>query len=176
VAALAAALDGFGVGFDDDEGEVTAGELAGDLLADAAEAAEDVVVFEALDLTAHSLYPQERAELAFQGELEEAQQCVEYRADAGYGEEHGEDAAGGVEGADLAEADGHDGGDGHVEGVDEAPAFDDHVGGGADDGDDDEEDGGVDKVAGEGGEGGAEGGHGRGFGTLDLGLRTLDWG
>ena len=58
VAAEAAALDGFGVGLDDDEGEVAVGELAGDLLSDATEAAEDVVVLEVLDLTFHAPYPQ----------------------------------------------------------------------------------------------------------------------
>jgi hypothetical protein len=58
VAAALRALDRLGVRLDDDKRQIPRDELAGHLLAHATEAAENVMVLEALDTALHSLSPQ----------------------------------------------------------------------------------------------------------------------
>ncbi len=82
VVPLAGSLQGLGVGLDDDERRAPSLELTGDLLAHAAEAAQDVMVAQSLDLSLHSAHPQQTLQLAFHGYLHHRRQDVQDNQDA----------------------------------------------------------------------------------------------
>ena len=127
VAAATAKGDRLLVRLHDHEIDVVLLELPRDLFSDAAEATEDVVVTQVLNLTSHTLTPQYRGQLALDQELEDSNERVEDDADAGDRESDREDPPYVVQRTDLGEADRGEDDDCHVEGIEQRPALENHV-------------------------------------------------
>ena len=122
------------VRIDYDERRFLAAKDSRDLPAHSAIAAEDVVLFERLELCLHPSPPKQALEhLVFHDRLHGHGENIQHQADAAQHDEQVERAARLREGSHLAVSDGGHRHDGHVSGVEEAPAFYDHVAGGADD-------------------------------------------
>jgi hypothetical protein len=104
---------------DHDERYAALHELTGDLLADAAEAAEHGVAVELVDAGLHARYSKCCAEVTLNHQRDERRQKIDRRADAEKHEKDREDPALGVERPHFAVADGRNGGNGHVQRVEE---------------------------------------------------------
>jgi hypothetical protein len=130
------------VGVHDHEGGPRPVELQRGLLAHPAHPGHDHVPRELPDSTHHSTPPHGIGQADADQVFHDDTQRVEHAADAGDGEPHREEAAGGGERLDLAVTDGGDRGHGHEQGVHPRPAHvepQDVIAGGADHDDDDDE-------------------------------------
>src|SRR5581483_8797159 len=92
-------------------------ELADDLRADAAVPADDEVIAQRIDVPSHPPVPPVLAEPPLGEGLREDRERVEDRAGAAEDQRRREEAAPRRERMDLAETDGRDGRQAHVEGV-----------------------------------------------------------
>src|SRR3712207_2836953 len=124
---LLALLDDRGVLLDDDEGYAVAGELAGDLAADPAVAAENVVTLKSVDRRLHPPPSEIAPHRPLHHELHGGDGRVEERPHPRYKEGHGPQLSRGIERAYLPVSDGGQGDHGHVQRVGEAPTLEDHV-------------------------------------------------
>ena len=125
---------------DDHEGPLVLLQDLADFLADAAEPADDVVLFQSADLSMHFSPLVETAQLAFDHGLGDLAEHIEHEADARDDEEHGEDPPGIVHRHDVAVAHGEHGDDGQVQSHPETGVLEQHVAEGADEQQGDEDD------------------------------------
>ena len=115
---FALGLELFFVAVDGDELAAGGHQLMGHVAPNSAEAAEDVMALELLDGFFHASSPQAVVKIAFEEERRQAGEQKGHGAEAGEGDQPGEQAlAEVVEGNDLTITDGGDGDQGHVQRV-----------------------------------------------------------
>src|SRR5579859_8145030 len=124
---LVESLEGLLAALDDHVGDVVLLELDHDLGPDAAVAANDEVVAKFLQPALHLALSPEDAEAVLGERLGEHAESEEHRTDTEHDQEGREDSACRRLRVNLAVADGADGDDRHVVGVEQVPAVDQHV-------------------------------------------------
>jgi hypothetical protein len=117
---------------DDDVRLSLLAELLGCCASDTAVRADDVVVLQAVDAPLHPSPPQWLAQLARHDQLGDDRDGREERQNPGQDEADRENTSTRTEWTNLAEADGGERGDGHVQAVEQRPVFDQAVPDGAD--------------------------------------------
>ncbi len=120
---------------DDDKGCVLFLEGAGNLLADPSVAAENEMPLQAFDFILHLTPLPYGADITLDDVAHDAAQGIEGPTHAAEHEEDAEDTPAVAELVHLPVADGGDGGDRHVDGVEEIPALDNLIADDADDND-----------------------------------------
>jgi len=112
---------------DDHKRQLLTGQLVGHRASDAAIGADHGVLVESADATVHALPPQYPSQLPGHHQLGHHAKTHKQRHHAGEDERDGEDLPLGVERLDFVEADRGQGDDGHVQGIQQAPALKDSV-------------------------------------------------
>ena len=133
------ALEGLLAALDDHVGHVVLLELDDDLGPDAAVTANDEVVAQILQPALHLALSPEDAEAVLGERLGEYAESEQHGTDTEHDQDGREGAARRGLRMELAVADGADRDDRHVEGVEQAPAVDEHVARDPDDDDDSEQ-------------------------------------